>query len=97
MLFRQRYIFQSLSSLKPTEVWYQVFIKSADTLQNTNGAKASATWWLGSAPAVVSVPVLQPARQLIGTALVSLLANHSLQRARAVLVNPEQSGTVLGR
>lgn len=39
------------------------------------------------------VPVLQPAEQLIGTTLVSLLANHSLQRERAVLVHPQQTLT----
>ena len=40
---------------------------------------------------MVSVPVLQPAQQLVSTALLSLLTNHSLQRARPVLVHPQQS------
>lgn len=41
---------------------------------------------------MVFVPVLQPAQQLAGTAIVSLLTNHSLQRARPVFVHPQQSG-----
>lgn len=49
------------------------------------------TWGLHSSSSVVPVPVLQPTEQLIGTALLSLLTNHSLQRPRAVLVDPEQS------
>ena len=58
---------------------------------NTNRAKPSDTCWPGGTPAVMFVPVLQPAEQLIGTTLVSLLANHSLQRERAVLVHPQQT------
>lgn len=41
---------------------------------------------------MVFVPVLQPAQQLAGTALVSLLTNHRLQRAWPVFVHPQQSG-----
>ena len=58
----------------------------------TQHDKPPATWWFGGAAAVVSVPVLQPADQLVGTALISLLANHSLQREWAVLVHPQQAG-----
>lgn len=46
---------------------------------------------------MVPVPVAQPAEQLIGTALISLLTNDGLQRARAVLVHPQQRGVVHGR
>lgn len=44
---------------------------------------------------MVSVPVLQPAQQLISATLLSLLTNHSLQRAWAVLVHPQQSFSLL--
>lgn len=43
---------------------------------------------------MVPVPVLQPALQLAGAALLPLLANHSLQRARSVLVHPKQTGVL---
>lgn len=44
---------------------------------------------------MVPVPVLQPAQQLAGTALLPLLADHGLYGARPVLVHPKQTG-VLG-
>lgn len=46
---------------------------------------------------MVPVPVLQPAGQLAGAALVPLLADHGLQGARPVLVHPKQAGVLRGR
>lgn len=60
----------------------------------TNRVQSSATCWFSAAAAVVFVPVLQPAQQLVCTALVPLLANHSLQRAWTVLVHPQQAATL---
>lgn len=48
----------------------------------TRGLRGSST--------VVPVPVVQPAQQLVSTALLSLLTNNGLQRARPVLVHPQQ-------
>lgn len=43
---------------------------------------------------MLPVPVLQPAQQLAGAALLPLLADHGLQRARTVLVHPQQAGVL---
>lgn len=45
---------------------------------------------------MVPVPILQPAQQLAGAALVPLLTNHGLQGARPVLVHPQQTGVLCG-
>lgn len=65
--------------------------KSA-VLRRTSGR--AATCRLGGPSAVVPVPVLQPALQLVGAALLPLLADHGLQRARPVLVHPQQTGVL---
>lgn len=58
-------------------------------------SERAATCRLGGPSTVVPVPVLQPAHQLAGTALLPLLADHGLHGARPVLVHPKQTG-VLG-
>lgn len=50
---------------------------------STRGLRSSST--------MVPVPVPQPVQQLISAAVVSLLTNHSLHGARAILVHPQQS------
>lgn len=43
---------------------------------------------------MVPVPVLQPAQQLAGAALLPLLADNGLQRTRPVLVHPQKTGVL---
>lgn len=52
--------------------------------------ECGSTRGLQSSSTMVPVPVVQPAQQLVSTTLLSLLTNHSLQRARPVLVHPQQ-------